>query len=115
MRKIVAGPKKKTPYNGQELDLTYITPRIIAMAYPASNFFEKTYRNSIEDVAAYFNEYHKDNYLIINVSSRPYDYSPFHDRVREYDWPDHQAPPLTTLLEIANAARVFLSRKHLLK
>jgi len=38
LRCIVAGPKKKTPYNGGELDLTYITDRIIAMAYPASNF-----------------------------------------------------------------------------
>ena len=47
VRKIVAGPKKKTPYNGVELDLTYITDRVIAMAYPASGFFEKAYRNSI--------------------------------------------------------------------
>jgi hypothetical protein len=39
VKKIVAGPKKKTPYNGQDLDLTYITDRIIAMAFPASNFF----------------------------------------------------------------------------
>ena len=38
IRNLVAGPKKKTPYNGQELDLTYITDRVIAMAYPASNF-----------------------------------------------------------------------------
>ena len=37
MRRWVAGPKHKTPYQGQELDLTYITDRIIAMAYPASN------------------------------------------------------------------------------
>jgi len=55
IRNIVAGPKKKTPYNGQELDLTYITDRVIAMAYPASNFLEKAYRNSITDVANYLN------------------------------------------------------------
>ena len=53
VKNLVAGPKKKTPYNGQELDLTYITDRIIAMAYPASNFLEKVYRNSITDVANY--------------------------------------------------------------
>jgi len=55
LRSLVAGPKRKTPYNGGELDLTYITDRIIAMAYPASNFLEKAYRNSITDVANYFN------------------------------------------------------------
>ena len=55
MRKLVAGPKNTTPYQGHELALTYITDRIIAMAYPASNFLEKAYRNSIDDVAGYFN------------------------------------------------------------
>jgi phosphatidylinositol-3,4,5-trisphosphate 3-phosphatase/dual-specificity protein phosphatase PTEN len=54
LRKVVAGPKRKTVYNGSELDLTYITDRIIAMAYPASGFIESTYRNSIKDVANYF-------------------------------------------------------------
>ena len=39
VRSLVAGPKNKTPYQGQDLDLTYITDRIIAMAYPASGFF----------------------------------------------------------------------------
>ena len=108
IRKIVAGPKKKTPFNGQELDLTYITGRIIAMAYPASSFFEKAYRNSIDDVANYFNEYHTDNFLIINISCRPYDYAKFGGRVREYEWPDHQAPPITTLVEITHQMKVYL-------
>ena len=54
-RSLVAGPKNKTPYQGQQLDLTYITDRIIAMAFPASNFLEKTYRNDIDHVAGYFN------------------------------------------------------------
>ena len=84
MRKIVAGPKKKTKFNDSELDLTYITDRIIGMAFPASSIIEKTYRNSIDDVADYFNLHHADAYLIINVSSRPYDYAKFHERVLEY-------------------------------
>ena len=54
VRKIVAGPKNKTSWKGVELDLTYITDRILAMAFPASGI-EKTYRNSIDDVAEYFN------------------------------------------------------------
>lgn len=78
------------------------------MAYPASNFFEKTYRNSIDDVVNYFNEYHKDNYLIFNVSSRPYDYSKFDGRVVEYEWPDHQAPPITTLVDLSYRAKKYL-------
>ena len=36
VRKVVAGPKNTTTYEGEELDLTYITQRVIAMAFPAS-------------------------------------------------------------------------------
>lgn len=36
VRKIVAGPKNRTIDEQFDLDLTYITPHIIAMAFPAS-------------------------------------------------------------------------------
>lgn len=80
VRKIVAGPKNRTNWNGVELDLTYITDRLIAMAYPASGI-EKTYRNSINDVAQYFNEVHHGNFLVINISMRKYDYNKFDGKV----------------------------------
>lgn len=51
-------------------------------------------------MVSYFGEHHTNNYLIINVSSRFYDYSAFDGRVKDYQWPDHQAPPLTTLVKI---------------
>lgn len=100
VRKVVAGPKNTTTYEGEELDLTYITQRVIAMAFPASDLIEKTYRNSIKDVANYFHQHHDNNFMIFNVSSRDYDYKHFDEQVRDYEWPDHQAPPLTTLVHI---------------
>ena len=36
LREIVAGPKNRLKEHGFNLDLSYITPRIIAMAYPAT-------------------------------------------------------------------------------
>jgi hypothetical protein len=47
------------------------------MAFPASDILEKTYRNKIEDVSSYLSENHPDNYLVVNVSSRIYDYDLF--------------------------------------
>lgn len=50
LREIVSGPKNRYRKDGYNLDLTYITPRLIAMAYPAEGL-ESIYRNSIGQVA----------------------------------------------------------------
>jgi phosphatidylinositol-3,4,5-trisphosphate 3-phosphatase/dual-specificity protein phosphatase PTEN len=47
---VVGGPKNRYKEGGYNLDLTYITPRIIAMAFPASGF-EKLFRNSADVVS----------------------------------------------------------------
>lgn len=46
LRKIVAGPKNRFVSDKYDLDLTYITDNIIAMAYPATGC-EKIYRNCL--------------------------------------------------------------------
>lgn len=70
------------------LDLSYITPRIIAMAYPASGM-ESLYRNKMHDVKEFLDTRHPGKYYVINTSSRKYDYSNFHNRVIDIDWPNH--------------------------
>lgn len=81
LRKIVAGPKKRTVTEEFDLDFTYITSTVAAMAFPASGI-EQTYRNSIYDVAKFLETEHKSNYLIINVSNRKYDYKIFENKVK---------------------------------
>ena len=36
IREVVGGPKNRYKHDGYNLDLTYITKRIIAMAFPGS-------------------------------------------------------------------------------
>ena len=115
VRKMVAGPKNTLTHNGSSLDLTYITPRIIAMAFPADTILEKTYRNDIEDVAKYLDEQHPEDYLIINVSSRNYNSQPFKGRVLEFQWVDHQTPTLSTLVDVGYQIWHFLSRMACLR
>lgn len=49
LRAVVSGSRVRYMQNGFDLDLTYITPSLIAMGYPASGV-EKTYRNDINEV-----------------------------------------------------------------
>jgi phosphatidylinositol-3,4,5-trisphosphate 3-phosphatase/dual-specificity protein phosphatase PTEN len=51
VRKAVSGKRNRLNENGYDLDMTYITPRIIAMSLPAAGTFQKFYRNDINDVA----------------------------------------------------------------
>ena len=76
------------------LDLSYITPRLIAMSYPASSLVEACYRNSLADVAAFLDSRHREAYLVLNLSERPYDVQRFGHRVVELGFPDHHAPPV---------------------
>lgn len=116
LRKLVAGPKVRTVEGGYDLDLTYVTKRVIAMAFPGSGI-ESLYRNSIDDVnmlymqvVSFLTEKHGGNFMIFNLSGRKYDYSKFQGKVKEYDWEDHQAPALYTIFEICQQAVGYLER-----
>ncbi|KAH7488308.1 hypothetical protein PRIC1_007573 [Phytophthora ramorum] len=101
LRAAVSGSRVRFMQDGFDLDLTYITPKLLAMGYPASGV-EKTYRNDINEVAAFLNSRHPDAYRVYNLSERAYDYSKFEGRVSECGFPDHHPPPLQLLLDIMN-------------
>ena len=50
IREFISGSKIRFKDDNFNLDLTYITKRIIAMAFPASGI-ESIYRNNIDDVS----------------------------------------------------------------
>ena len=50
---------------------------------------------------------------MLNVSNRLYDYSQFKYKVKDFKWPDHQAPALTTLIQIGYEMYNFLSSTFL--
>lgn len=50
LRKLVSGTRRRFTEDNVNLDLTYITPQIIAMSYPSSGL-EKFYRNNIVSVS----------------------------------------------------------------
>ena len=50
IRKLVSGNRRRFTEEDVNLDLSYITPQIIAMSYPSSGI-EGLYRNPIEKVS----------------------------------------------------------------
>ena len=106
-RKKISGNKKRFVDQNYNLDLSYITPRVVAMAFPASGI-SKIFRNDIDSVAKFLKERHDTNFLVINLSGNKYDYSKFDNRVIEYDWIDHHAPPITLIFEICAQIHDYL-------
>lgn len=51
LRHLVSGKRDRYVWDGYDLDLTYITDRVVAMSFPADTFIEKRYRNDINSVA----------------------------------------------------------------
>jgi phosphatidylinositol-3,4,5-trisphosphate 3-phosphatase/dual-specificity protein phosphatase PTEN len=77
LRSIVAKEQRKLKNNeGLQMDITYITEKILAMSFPGEGV-SSMWRNHIEDVAKFLNENHKDHYLIFNLSESYYNHDYF--------------------------------------
>jgi hypothetical protein len=108
IRTAVSGRRNRYRDGEHDLDLTYITPRLVAMAYP-SDGLEAVYRNDIRDVAAFLDKTHRDRYMIFNLSERHYDNSLFGDRVVELGFPDHHSPPVEVAWTLCLTMDAWLS------
>lgn len=107
LRKLVSGKRNRLVNEEFNLDITYITDRIIAMSFPASGL-EAMYRNSKSEIIKYLDKYHKDHFKIYNMSGRCYDISKFHGRVENYDWEDHHPPEMSVLFISCHSMYKFL-------
>ncbi|XP_044758412.1 phosphatidylinositol 3,4,5-trisphosphate 3-phosphatase and dual-specificity protein phosphatase PTEN isoform X2 [Coccinella septempunctata] len=98
LKTIVSKNRNRHREQGFDLDLTYITDRIIAMAYPAERV-QSIFRNHLNDVYDFLEMKHKDHYYIYNLcSERSYDKAKFCNRVKVYPFDDHN-PPSFVIIE----------------
>ena len=107
LRKMVTGSKVRYVTDEFDVDLTYITPRLLAMSFPAAGS-EAMYRNNIREVAALLHKMHGDEYLVFNLCEKKYDIKHFKCQVLEFGWPDHCAPPLERLCTIVQTLDSWL-------
>ncbi|XP_056912492.1 tensin-3-like isoform X5 [Takifugu flavidus] len=93
---------------GYELDLTYITERIIAVSFPRG-CSEEIYSHNLKDVTRMLKSKHADNYLIINLSEKRHDLTRMNPKTLDTGWPDMHAPPLDKICTICKAMEGWLN------
>ncbi|XP_060723587.1 putative tyrosine-protein phosphatase auxilin isoform X2 [Tachysurus vachellii] len=96
-------------YTKGELDIAYITSRIIVMSYPAESV-ELGYRNHVEDIRSFLDSHHADHYTVFNLSQRNYRGAKFSNRVSECSWPGRQAPSLHNLFAVCKNMHNWLKQ-----
>ncbi|CDQ56992.1 unnamed protein product [Oncorhynchus mykiss] len=91
-----------------EVDLVYITERIISVSFP-SCVEETSYASNLREVASMLRSKHQDNYLLFNLSEKRYDINQLNPKVLDFGWPDHHAPALDKICSICKAMDTWLS------
>ena len=111
LKSLVSKAKTRFCYDGFDLDLTYITKRIIAMGLPSTSL-EGIYRNNMDDVKRFFNTRHKNQYKVYNLcEEKTYPKDTFYKQ-GYYPFVDHEAPPLTLLFPFCEDAKQFLDENE---
>uniref|UniRef100_A0A2R9C3I3 Transmembrane phosphoinositide 3-phosphatase and tensin homolog 2 n=1 Tax=Pan paniscus TaxID=9597 RepID=A0A2R9C3I3_PANPA len=110
MRRLVSENKRRYTRDGFDLDLTYVTERIIAMSFPSSGR-QSFYRNPIEEVVRFLDKKHRNHYRVYNLcSERAYDPKHFHNRVGRIMIDDHNVPTLHEMVVFTKEVNEWMAQ-----
>ena len=102
MKRLVSKQKRRLQNEKFDLDMSYITERVIAMGFPSVGC-ETVYRNSLTDVIDFFHTYHNDKVKIYNLcleKDRIYNKNLFSkSSVGLFPATDHNPCPIKLILE----------------
>ncbi|KAM1009743.1 hypothetical protein ACFX13_046011 [Malus domestica] len=94
IRNLVSKQRRRMLVAGYDLDMTYITDRILAMSFPSERM-RAMYRNPLWQVKSVLDMRHQDHYKIYNLCiEESYDPSHFHGRVERFPFDDNHVPHL---------------------
>jgi len=111
VRSLVSKKKIRFLDEGFDLDLTYITDRIIALGAPSEGS-EAAYRNPLSEVQRFFETRHAGHYKLYDLRAEKgamYDADKFGGRVVKYGFFDHNPAPLKTIRDCVEDLHEWLS------
>uniref|UniRef100_A0A0D9RZP0 Transmembrane phosphatase with tensin homology n=1 Tax=Chlorocebus sabaeus TaxID=60711 RepID=A0A0D9RZP0_CHLSB len=109
IRRLVSENKRRYTKDGFDLDLTYVTERIIAMSFPSSGR-QSFYRNPIEEVVRFLDK-KPNHYRVYNLcSERAYDPKHFHNRVSRIMIDDHNVPTLHEMVVFTKEVNEWMAQ-----
>ena len=115
IKSIVSKKKIRFQKKGFDLDLSYITEKVIAMGFPSSGC-ESIYRNSLSDVKRFLYNEHGTYFKVYNLcmeANRIYNKNIFSGaKVALFPFQDHQACPVKLMLEFCIDVSLFLLKNE---
>ena len=102
IKRLVSKQKRRFQDSNYDLDMSYVTEKVIAMGYPSSGI-ETMYRNSVSDITKFFHEKHNDQIKVYNLcleKDRIYNKNTFpNSKVGLFPATDHNPCPIKLILE----------------
>ncbi|XP_061183733.1 tensin-1-like isoform X3 [Saccostrea echinata] len=95
-----------------QIELVYVTDRIICMSF-LSEGHNAEYQRDLQDVFHMLRAKHGENVLVINISEPRDDLQRANNqKVIDFGWPEHLAPPLERLCNICKSLDSWLNSDH---
>ncbi|KAJ8427798.1 hypothetical protein Cgig2_025816 [Carnegiea gigantea] len=109
VRTVVSKQRRRLFVDGYDLDMSYITDRILAMSFPAERM-RAVYRNPLWQVRSVLEMRHQGHYKVYNLCvEEDYDTSHFHGRVEKFPFDDNHVPPLYLIKDFCESVHSWIS------
>ncbi|CAN8233068.1 unnamed protein product [Cochlearia groenlandica] len=109
LRNLVSKKRRRLIIGGYDLDMSYISDKLLAMSFPAERM-RAVYRNPLWQVKSVLDMRHYDHYKVYNLCIEEcYDPQNFYGRVERYPFDDNHVPSLKMIQIFCENVHAWLS------
>ncbi|GAU19820.1 hypothetical protein TSUD_170470 [Trifolium subterraneum] len=110
IRNLVSKQRRRMLIAGYDLDMSYITDRVLAMSFPAERM-RAVYRNPLWQVKSVLDMRHNEHYKVYNLCiEENYDPEHFYGRVEAYPFDDNHVPSLEMIKAFCESVDAWLAK-----